>query len=258
MRTVRARASSTNATTASATMRGTIKAPLLVYERRRALDFHHFYPGSGLDHLVGHECARRPLLAADANPPAVIVYALKHDCVRPFECRRTRADRGRHVQVPPGERPQHRERRGRDRREHDQLQPHGGAECRDDRGDTRAERDRAEEEEAGREDLPYYKQDSRNDPHEPRHDLDPRYAQGFWKGVEGVEPRLVRAPEPQPVDEHGLHPERACTLDVVLERVADHRRLLRIDVEEIEHGAKDRRVRLRLPVMERADARVDL
>src|SRR3954468_16560779 len=107
MRTVRARASSTNATTASATMRATIRAPLLVYERRRALDFHHFYPRPGLDHLVGQERARRPLLAADANPPAMIVDALKHDCVGPFECRRTRADLGRHVQVPSGERPQH-------------------------------------------------------------------------------------------------------------------------------------------------------
>src|SRR3954468_6404481 len=100
MRTVRARASSTNATTASATMRGTIRAPLLVYERRRALDFHHFYPRPGLDHLVGHECARRPPPAADANPPPMIVDPLEHDCVGPFECRRTRADRGRHVEVP--------------------------------------------------------------------------------------------------------------------------------------------------------------
>ena len=53
-------------------------------------------------------------------------------------------------------------------------------------------------------------------------------------------------------------PSASAPFDVVLDGVADHRRLARLDLEQLEHGAEDRRVRLRLPVMERADAGVDL
>src|SRR5438034_7143539 len=54
------------------------------------------------------------------------------------------------------------------------------------------------------------------------------------------------------------HPDRPRALDVVLDRVADHCRGGRLHLEQVEHGAEDRRVRLRLPVVERADAGVDL
>ena len=53
-------------------------------------------------------------------------------------------------------------------------------------------------------------------------------------------------------------PERERAFDVVLERVADHRGVGRLDLEQVEHRREDRRVRLRLAVMERADPGVDL
>ena len=54
------------------------------------------------------------------------------------------------------------------------------------------------------------------------------------------------------------HPERERALDVVRDRVADHHRLGRLDSEQVEDGAEDRRVRLRAAVVERADAGVDV
>ena len=53
-------------------------------------------------------------------------------------------------------------------------------------------------------------------------------------------------------------PIASAPFDVVLDRVADHRGLRRLDLEHVEHGAEDRLVRLRLPVLERAEAGVDL
>ena len=48
------------------------------------------------------------------------------------------------------------------------------------------------------------------------------------------------------VDEDRAHAERSRSLDVLLERVADHDRVARRDVERVERGLEDRRVRLRL------------
>src|SRR5205085_9290551 len=56
----------------------------------------------------------------------------------------------------------------------------------------------------------------------------------------------------------GAHPERPRALDVVLERVADHRRLPRLDPEALQRGAEDRLVRLDPAVRPRADRRVDV
>ena len=53
-------------------------------------------------------------------------------------------------------------------------------------------------------------------------------------------------------------PERERALDVVGDRVADHHSLGRLDLEQVEDGAEDRRVRLRAAVVERADAGVDV
>ena len=60
------------------------------------------------------------------------------------------------------------------------------------------------------------------------------------------------------VDEDGAHADRPRALDVRVDRVADHRGLLRRDLEQVEHGAEDRRVRLRLAVVEGADPGVDV
>src|SRR5207248_719477 len=54
------------------------------------------------------------------------------------------------------------------------------------------------------------------------------------------------------------HPERPRALDVVLERVADHRRVRRLDAEPLERGAEDRLVRLDPAVLARADGGVDV
>src|SRR5438034_6826161 len=48
------------------------------------------------------------------------------------------------------------------------------------------------------------------------------------------------------VQQHRSHPERASTLDVVLDGIADHRRLARLDCEPVEDGEEDARVGLRL------------
>src|SRR5204862_30978 len=65
----------------------------------------------------------------------------------------------------------------------------------------------------------------------------------------------IRQPRPLPVAEAAvpvqqerLHPERERAVDVVLGRVAHHRRRRRLDLEPLEHGVEDRRVRLRLAV----------
>src|SRR5215207_8417817 len=67
------------------------------------------------------------------------------------------------------------------------------------------------------------------------------------------EPSLELGEPVLPVDEERLHAERPRSFHVVLGRIADHRRLLRLDAELLEGGAEDRRVRLRLPVRARAD-----
>src|SRR5919198_1592216 len=60
------------------------------------------------------------------------------------------------------------------------------------------------------------------------------------------------------VDEEGAHSERPRAVDVVLGRVADHRRLLRCHAEPLERRAEDRLVRLRPAVRARAHSRVDV
>src|SRR5688500_12838205 len=72
-----------------------------------------------------------------------------------------------------------------------------------------------------------------------------------------------------PVDQEGLHAERPRTLDVVEQRVADHGRSARLDAEQLEGRAEDRRTGLHLPVdagrdpgvhveLEVADERVEI
>src|SRR4029077_14339137 len=62
---------------------------------------------------------------------------------------------------------------------------------------------------------------------------------------------------PLPVDEHGRHADRTCSLDVVLDRVADHRGVAGVDVEQLEHAQEDRLMRLRLSVRARGEHGVD-
>src|SRR5207248_1823964 len=54
---------------------------------------------------------------------------------------------------------------------------------------------------------------------------------------------------PCAVEQERAHAERPRAGDVVLERVADHRRLRRLDAEPLEHRAEDRGVGLRLSVL---------
>src|SRR6476659_8859118 len=60
------------------------------------------------------------------------------------------------------------------------------------------------------------------------------------------------------IEQDRAHPQREGALDVVRDRVADHHRIGRLDVQQVEEGAEDRRMRLRVAVVERADAGVDV
>ena len=62
--------------------------------------------------------------------------------------------------------------------------------------------------------------------------------------VEIGQPALDLREAVLPVDEEGAHAERAGTVDVILGRVADHRRVLGRDPQPLEHGAEDRRIGL--------------
>ena len=62
---------------------------------------------------------------------------------------------------------------------------------------------------------------------------------------------------PGAIDEERAHADGAGALDVVLDRVADHHRLVGADAEQLEHAAEDRLVRFRLAVRARGEHRVD-
>ena len=157
------------ATTASATMQSDHAELLYSYTSAVAPSiFVDLDLRARLDHLVGHERARATTPRRRCDAPAVIVDALKHDARAPLRAPPCRCGSrpacagafGRSAAAPRATRP--RPTANTISCSHD-----GGAECRGDGGDARGERDRAEEEEAGREDLAYREQDSRNDPHEP-------------------------------------------------------------------------------------------
>ena len=60
------------------------------------------------------------------------------------------------------------------------------------------------------------------------------------------------------IDQESAHPERLGALDVVSDRVADHDGLRRVDLEHLEHAAKDGRARLHLSVRARRDPCIDV
>ena len=169
----------------------------------------------------------------------------------------------RHVQVRARDRAQDAERGERTRRRRRGAAARAAAPSeRGDRGRHGGERDRAEEEEARREDLAHGRAATLRSPRRAKR---PRSESRPTPEAERREERRGRrcaarssGARPCAVDEDRAHPDRERALDVVLDRVADHRRIGRLDLEQVEHRAEDRRVRLRLPVVERADARVDL
>src|SRR3954469_15702359 len=75
MRIERESVATTNAATTRMTISATTGAPScsFVDERRCALDLCDFDARAGLEDLVRHERARRPLLAAEADAAAVVV-----------------------------------------------------------------------------------------------------------------------------------------------------------------------------------------
>src|SRR4051812_32232460 len=100
MRIVRASAKSTNATTASKTIKATTTdLPLLVHERRRALDLRNLHLHARLERGVVEVRARRPHLAADPDAAAVRIDTLHDRRLRPDERGAAGADHRRHVQV---------------------------------------------------------------------------------------------------------------------------------------------------------------
>src|SRR3954464_4018418 len=86
MRIVRASAKSTNATTASKTINATTTdLPLLVHERRRALDLRNLHLHAPLERGVVDARARPPHLAADPDAAAVRIDTLHDRRLRPDE-----------------------------------------------------------------------------------------------------------------------------------------------------------------------------
>src|SRR5205085_4357159 len=167
MRTVRPSVNRTSTATISTTITATTSTPL-VDERRRALDLDDFDLGSGLEHLIGHVGARRPLLAADAHASAGLVDALQHRRLRAGQRSSAGTKRRRHVDVCARERPQEAERCERGACEDEQLQPIRCTRDRRHRPDNRGKRNGAEKEEAGREDLTDGQQQRCDRPGEPR------------------------------------------------------------------------------------------
>src|SRR2546421_12710488 len=110
MRTVRASTISTKSATTSRTMIGAIRSLLFVDERCRALDLHDLDPRPRLDHLGLVEGAGAPDLAADLHAAPVSVGPVEDEAVRAHERGRARAERVRHAQVRPRDRPEDRER----------------------------------------------------------------------------------------------------------------------------------------------------
>ena len=60
------------------------------------------------------------------------------------------------------------------------------------------------------------------------------------------------------IDQDRPHPDRKRALDVLVQRVAHHRGLPGLHVEQLEHGKEDRLVRLRLTVREGGQHRVGI
>src|SRR3954454_14259744 len=108
MRIERESVATTNAATTRMTISATAAAPSFVDERRCALDLCDFDARAGFEDLVGHERARRPLLAAEADAAAVVVDALHDDRACADECGCPGAHRGRHAQMRTRERTQDR------------------------------------------------------------------------------------------------------------------------------------------------------
>src|SRR6266540_4826772 len=100
MRTVRASTKSTKSATTASTISVVTTGLLFVDERRRALDLDDLGARTRLEHLVLHVRPSRPLLAADANAPAVQVDALDHERFRADERVCPHARRRRQLQVP--------------------------------------------------------------------------------------------------------------------------------------------------------------
>src|SRR6478735_9705620 len=78
------------------------------------------------------------------------------------------------------------------------------------------------------------------------------------KSAQVVEPRVGVGVAPLAVEQDRGHPHRPRTFDVVVDRVTDHRRLLRRHMQQLEHPAEDRLVRFRLAVHARGQDGVDL
>src|SRR6476661_2365858 len=104
MRMERESVATTNAATTRMTISATTGAPSFVDERRCALDLCDFDARAGLEDLVGHVRARRPLLTAEADAAAVVVDPLHDDRTCTDERGSTSAQRGRHAQMCARER----------------------------------------------------------------------------------------------------------------------------------------------------------
>src|SRR3954471_23999130 len=141
MRIERESVATTNAATTRMTISAATGAPScsFVDERRCALDLCDFDARPGLEDLVRHECARRPLLAAEADAAAVVVDALHDDRACADERSGPGAHRRRHAEMCTRERTQDSERRERRAGEDDHLDRDAGADRggggRDDGGD---------------------------------------------------------------------------------------------------------------------------
>src|SRR5579864_4676861 len=126
MRTVRAKTASTMIATIRTMIKGTIRvAPLFVDERCGALNLDDLDLGARLEHLIRHVRARRPFLAADLDPAAVLVDALQHDCARTLQRGGARTQRGRHAHVRARDRTEEEERPAGGAGEDEELQPDG-------------------------------------------------------------------------------------------------------------------------------------
>src|SRR5579864_7234275 len=132
MRTVRAKTASTMIATIRTMIKGTIRvAPLFVDERCGALNLDDLDLRARLEHLIRHVRARRPFLAADLDPAAMLVDALQHDRVRALQCSGARAQRRRHAQVRARDRAEEEQRPRCRAGEDEELQPDGDTDERD-------------------------------------------------------------------------------------------------------------------------------
>ena len=143
------------------------------------------------------------------------------------------------VRCAPRDRPQHGERGERRRDEHDELQPERAAQHGDEHRDDGGERDRARGRRARRRDLPDRQQDRRRSPRPTQPGTCPSYRRQRRACRVPREARrgrrsAARTPDsgPSRSSRNARMPDRPRALDVVLDRVADHRRLLRRHLEQ--------------------------